>query len=37
MAQKRARCRFTAEFKAQATKRVTEGGKGLTGRGSEFA
>jgi len=30
MAQKRTRRRFTAEFKAQAVKRVLEGGKGLT-------
>jgi transposase len=30
MAQKRMRRRFTAEFKAQAVKRVTEGGKGLS-------
>ena len=30
MAQKRTRRRFTAEFKAQAVKRVTEGGKGLS-------
>ena len=30
MAQKRTRRRFTTEFKAQAVKRVLEGGKGLT-------
>ena len=30
MAQKRTRRRFTAEFKAQVVKRVTEGGKGLS-------
>ena len=30
MAQKRTRRRFTAEFKAQAVRRVLEGGKGLT-------
>ena len=30
MAQKRTRRRFTAEFKAQAVKRVLDGGKGLT-------
>ena len=30
MAERRTRRRFTAEFKAQAVKRVLEGGKGLT-------
>ena len=30
MAQKRTRRRFTAEFKAQAVKRVLDGGKGLS-------
>lgn len=30
MAEKRTRRRFTAEFKAQAVKRVLDGGKGLT-------
>ena len=30
MVEKRTRRRFTAEFKAQAVKRVLEGGKGLT-------
>jgi transposase len=30
MAEKRTRRRFTAEFKAQAVKRLLEGGKGLS-------
>lgn len=36
MAETRTRRRFTAEFKAQAVKRVLEGGKGLTAMATEL-
>jgi transposase-like protein len=36
MAEKRTRRRFTAEFKAQAVKRLLDGGKGLTEVASEL-
>ena len=37
MAEKRTRRRFTAEFKAQAVKRLLEGGKGLSEVATELA
>ena len=36
MAEKRTRRRFTAEFKAQAVKRLLEGGKGLSEMATEL-
>jgi transposase-like protein len=36
MAEKRSRCRFTAEFKAQAVQRLLEGGRGLSDVATEL-